>query len=235
MKREIKLIAISLIFLLLLISTVSASSVTNIKATPEEKNITKGEIFEIKLFVSPSEEINGLAVNQSSWNPRLAECIEILPGDIFPDYIVWIGGKTIDNENGIIEHIVLSQQTPVSSDGYLATIKFRALSDGKFIMNIPPGSFDAANIGIRKNTEILSFSEPITQQIKEESTTEKSVIFDFMLPISLMVMIGITLIVILIFKKGRKLPDMEEKKESKQNIEKRNNIIRVVRDEKNRN
>jgi hypothetical protein len=235
MKRINALIILFTITMMTCTTASSASSVNTIEAQPYEMNIEKGTEFEIKLFVSLIEDINALAVNITNWNPILAKCIEILPGDIFPNHIVWINGKRINNENGIIEHIVFSQQTPVNSGGHFATIKFLALNDGTFKLNIPPGQFDAANAGIRAQTGILSYSIEIDQETKKADSSKES-----FLGLSEVVIFGIfgamlSLILILFYVKKKDSllnGNIDEKSEM---VEKKDNLVKVIRNEKNRN
>jgi hypothetical protein len=237
-----KKIILCIIISLFIISsyTACAKQENTIEAKPNEIIVSKGQEFEIELFVILADLVNGIAVNNTAWDPSLAECKEIIAGNIFPDYIVWIPGQTIDNEKGLIQNIVLSQKQAVAGEGTLAIIKFKAIGDGIFKLNIPPGEFDAANLGVRAKTVILSFSEElktVNEQQEDEAKNKEFSIGLFEISITGVLLFSVILILIYLKKGKKEMPDDIEKEKIgiNENIRKKSNIIKVIRDEKNRN
>jgi hypothetical protein len=248
-----RLLLVCLIFGLFSINTVVAedSTTTTIKTLPEEIQIEKGDTFEIELYVEMGRELDSLAVNLTTWDPSFAKCLDIQPGNIFPTYLVWIGGKEVNNEQGYIKHIVISSQDFCKADGVFAILSFEALKDGAFKLNIPPKQFDIARAGERYSTQILSTSEEKEviegtennyldnniqddESKKEEITLNNSVIYGGL-------GIGIICLIFLVyFTKFHKEKNKEEVAEVKKKNENQlknkeekipNNVIKVIRNE----
>jgi len=227
----------------LFVNIASGESITTIEAQPDQIEVTKDQEFEINLFVTLGEEINGIALNLSTWDSEIAKCIDVEQGNIFSEPLVWIPGKVIDNEKGIIEDIVISQKESVKNSGFLATIKFKAEKNGLFKFNIPPGEFDAAEVGVRMPTQVLSFSEEIVEETFEPTKNDDKVTYPLN-EFAIFLIFGVFAVIFIILlagyrkknisksqEKGDMLEEtkVEEIKEPLKRTNKKNNVVKVIR------
>jgi len=154
------MLVLTILLSLSFVALASATEVT-IQAKPDQQKITAGQQFIVDLYVTPGQDIDAVAINLSAWDPNLAEVVSITPGNLFTQNTIWVPGQTIDNQKGTIQNIIWGSSESTSSPGIFAKITFKAKQNGNFIFNIPPQGFDAASIGQRLPTKILSTSTSI--------------------------------------------------------------------------
>ena len=118
-----RLLPLSLVLILLFFAPVV--SATDIFFMPHELSVEANELFNVTIWVSPTETIDTVATDLLTWNPAVLECISIEHGDLFTETTIWIPG-TIDNEKGQILNMVWASSTPANNSGVYVTMCFKA-------------------------------------------------------------------------------------------------------------
>jgi len=113
-------------FVLFLLFFAPVVSATDIFFTPHELSVEPGALFDVTIWVSPTETIDTVATDLIYWNPAVMECVSITHGDLFQETTIWIPG-TIDNEKGNILNMVWASSTPVNNtSGTYVILGFKA-------------------------------------------------------------------------------------------------------------
>jgi len=203
---------------------------TDIKATVQTKpnsfEVNEGDIFSVEIVVELNTIINAFAVDDIRWDPSLVT-LNGKPqrGDLFEESTIWIAGKEIDEENGIMKFTAWGSQQPTTTGGVFARLNFTALKDGLFELYIHPdyvqGAYtEAGGETISIIPKILG--NPNDPSGVEEKQKEKSTIIgDNLVEIIILTSSAILVAILLIILK---------RKESKKSIGKKSETIESKKD-----
>jgi hypothetical protein len=222
---------------------------TDIKATVQTKpnsfEVNEGDIFSVEIVVELNTIINAFAVDDIRWDPSLVT-LNGKPqrGDLFEESTIWIAGKEIDEENGIMKFTAWGSQQPTTTGGVFARLNFTALKDGLFELYIHPdyvqGAYtEAGGETISIIPKILGNpNDPsgVEEKQKEKSTVIVDNLVELIVLISSAAILAITLIIMIKRKKSKesieKKSELVETKEETKDTEEKEQKKEIVKDKK---
>jgi len=147
--------AIIIIFFILSMFFIPTSSAvsTTAQIIPTSAILVVGDTFVLTIRVSPSQEVDTLAIDLLKWNSNVIECLSVKKGNIFPESLIWIDGD-INNAVGKLESLVIGSEYPTTTSGTLCNITFKVKNPG--ISTISIEEFCAARAGIDLPKTILN-------------------------------------------------------------------------------
>lgn len=120
---------IPLIILFFICCSALASATTTVRITPTSKVLVVGETFNITLTVTPDQDVDTVGIDLLTWNKDVLDCISVQQGNLFPESLVWLGGK-INNTAGKLEWMVVASNMPIHTENILCNITFRVKAPG---------------------------------------------------------------------------------------------------------
>lgn len=187
-----KLFSISLaIILLISVFSITCFAENSVKLSlnSETDTVYAGDEFAVKLMISDNSKMSGAAIDINYDKTKL-EYISSSLGGILDDSATK-SVKNINGDTGKVRFTYLSPSSSVTSQGFLVTVKFKALENAsgktELTVTVPnPGDFVSQDltrlaytvenakiniIGTPTETESVSQSETETQSV-EHSTSE---------------------------------------------------------------
>lgn len=204
MKNKI-IISFILFMLLSVLTSVSAAETTTVEVIPNSFEVKEGDVFSVEIFVDLKQIVNAFAVDDIRWNPNLVTLNEKPQrGDLFTESTIWINGKEIDEEKGIMKFTAWGSQAPSETPGVFARLNFTALKDGLFELYLNPdqvqGAYtEAGGNAISITPQILGNPNDPTQAktpTEEKSTMIKDNLVEIIVFISSVVLVAIVLIIV---------------------------------------
>jgi hypothetical protein len=192
-----KIILVALI-LIMMASTVHAS--TDVYLESNKNAVSIGEQFEVSVIVTPDENIDTVAVDKMSWDSYALEYLSIAKGDLFTCSLIWVEGQA---EKGNYVGLCWACGTPTNKQGILATLTFKALTNGTSMVSLNKVGIAHAGVPIFSFTRNCSImvGSGLKPQDADAKTTEIPIYFFASLLIIIITIIGIILV-----KKGVKFP-----------------------------
>jgi hypothetical protein len=101
---------------------------TIVSILPSAQIVSKGETFDVSVYVEPGEPITGITLGKLSFNATLIHANSVILEGFFDPYSTTFSNGTINNINGEIIDIyeATSPINNVSTDGYFCNISFTA-------------------------------------------------------------------------------------------------------------
>ncbi len=161
---------ISLVSLYIPRSIISAENTPSLSFSESIKNTSISEEFSVNIIINTGGQ-NAFGVGAKIvYDPNIIEVVSIKTGTIFGDY----PAASFDNESGTISisGIASSSKSAFNGIGQVATITFRAVSEGETTVNFIyiPGNTRDSNIAVSHGSgDILSLVENLSVTIQPSS------------------------------------------------------------------
>jgi len=216
MKNKL-LVAIIILMLFSLAKGAGAKDITTVEVTPNSFEVKQGDVFSVEIFVDLDQIINAFATDDIRWDPSMVS-LNGKPqrGDLFEDSTIWIGGKEIDHEKGIMKFTVWGSQKPTEAAGVFARLNFTALKDGLFELYIHPdyarGAYtEAGGESISIIPQILG-NPNMPEMSEEEHATGKTALGEDYLTIILVIVAAalVSSLIIMLVRKKRSKKECKE-------------------------
>lgn len=178
---------------LLLIPVVSA---TDVRFDPESFDIESGSIFNVTIWVLPTQMIDTVATNTISWDAGDLICLGVEHGNLFNETTIWLPG-TIDNVKGAIFNSIWASSQPTSTSGTYIVLSFRAKSSTRIII-------DMEGCGIARNGTDVPKTIQNTLSVNVGGSVLPDVVNDQMLFFVIVFCIVVFVLVILVLLSRRK-------------------------------
>lgn len=131
------IITIILIFAGNLLAVGAQDNPAMISVSPELQQVNAGQEFNVSVNIAGAQQVYGASF-KLMFDPQAFEVVSenntaIIPGAFFEGEPGFTLKNTVDAENGIIDYALTLMQPaePVSGDGILGTVTFRALKDSE--------------------------------------------------------------------------------------------------------